>query len=110
MSSFALILGEWEIALLIAWPTAWGLGFATWERFYLAPRRKLSSGIPAFVAGIIPSCLAFTGFESSSSIVESALPGIGLFIACSVSAFVMFLASRYLLRTRFNRIPSGDGE
>jgi hypothetical protein len=106
MVMLALILGGWEVVLLLAWPTLWGLGFALLERFRLAPRRSVATGLPALFSGSIPAAFALVaaavGFvQSSADVSELLLISLGLFVASSIPASIVFLVSRRLLRTRF---------
>jgi hypothetical protein len=106
MMMHALILGAWEVVLVLSWPTLWGLGFALWERFRLAPRRRLATGLPAFFSGSIPAAVALAAaaisfFESRADAAELLLISLGLFIALSIAGATVFLVSRRLLRTHF---------
>jgi hypothetical protein len=106
MVMLAIFLGDLEVALLLVWPTLWGLGFALWERFRLAPHRSVATFLPAAFSGSIPAAFplvaaAISLFQGRADVMELLLISLGLFVAFSISASIVFLVSRRLLRTRF---------
>ena len=98
-------------AMFMAWVIAWGFGCAVFEKFRLAPRRRLSVGVPVFFSGIVPAAIAFVAaavsfLEGTPQARSVALTGLGiafvLFLVSSFPAGIVFRLSRILLRTRFD--------
>ena len=101
-------------AAFLVWVIAWGLGCALFERFRLAPRRRLSVGVPVFFSGIVPAAIAFVAavidlLEWTPHARSVAVSGFGisfvLFLVFSFPAGIVFRLSRFLLRTRFDHEP-----
>ncbi len=100
--------GNWEIVVLIAWPAAWGVGCAVWERFCLAPRR-LSEGVPPFLSAASVMVLLVGTYclqhlrkgGTGHTLTDVVLIGSLFLFVGFLPAWLSFLGSRRLLRTRF---------
>jgi hypothetical protein len=96
------------VMLAIVLAAGWGLLCGIYERMILAPRRQLSAIAPAYFPAmtfaLAAGCASVTRRET---IFFAPLMVAGFFLVGAVPAVGLFLASRWVLRTRFERNQKG---
>lgn len=103
----AVIFGDTELALLLAWPVAWGVACAFWERrrcesgpLSAVVPWLMSTGAVVFPMGCVSTIEHMTGTRDPLPLLAVLVIGAVLLVAWWLPALLGLLLFRWILRVR----------